>query len=118
MLGRKLRGHPARRRPFARGKPGGVDIFAPKIKRIVLVIATHPHPAQVLDARHHAASQRSDRKSTRLNSSHVRISYAVFCLKKKTKCSSSTWTPFALTCSRHSSSTFLAIEPGSSYPSG
>src|SRR5690554_8152979 len=26
-----------------------------------------------------------DRKSTRLNSSHVRISYAVFCLKKKTK---------------------------------
>src|SRR5690554_7677779 len=26
-----------------------------------------------------------DRKSTRLNSSHVRISYAVFCLKKKIK---------------------------------
>src|SRR5439155_8855552 len=26
---------------------------------------------------------RSDRKSTRLNSSHVAISYAVFCLKKK-----------------------------------
>src|SRR5699024_11689415 len=26
-----------------------------------------------------------DRKSTRLNSSHVSISYAVFCLKKKTK---------------------------------
>src|SRR5690606_42038108 len=31
--------------------------------------------------RHH----RVDRKSTRLNSSHVKISYAVFCLKKKTK---------------------------------
>src|SRR3989442_10153023 len=28
--------------------------------------------------------QIEDRKSTRLNSSHVRISYAVFCLKKKT----------------------------------
>src|SRR5690625_6904193 len=28
---------------------------------------------------------RIDRKSTRLNSSHVAISYAVFCLKKKTK---------------------------------
>src|SRR5438067_10266332 len=27
--------------------------------------------------------QRKDRKSTRLNSSHVSISYAVFCLKKK-----------------------------------
>src|SRR5690606_40832331 len=29
------------------------------------------------------ASFREDRKSTRLNSSHVKISYAVFCLKKK-----------------------------------
>src|SRR5690606_89540 len=29
-----------------------------------------------------------DRKSTRLNSSHVKISYAVFCLKKKTKAES------------------------------
>src|SRR5436309_6357300 len=27
--------------------------------------------------------RREDRKSTRLNSSHVKISYAVFCLKKK-----------------------------------
>src|SRR5688572_31876892 len=27
-----------------------------------------------------------DRKSTRLNSSHSQISYAVFCLKKKSKC--------------------------------
>src|SRR5690554_7315008 len=27
--------------------------------------------------------RQADRKSTRLNSSHVRISYAVFCLKKK-----------------------------------
>src|SRR5690242_21416351 len=27
-----------------------------------------------------------DRKSTRLNSSHMSISYAVFCLKKKKKC--------------------------------
>src|SRR5438874_10640043 len=29
------------------------------------------------------ACRREDRKSTRLNSSHVEISYAVFCLKKK-----------------------------------
>src|SRR5699024_11678125 len=29
-------------------------------------------------------NRRQDRKSTRLNSSHVSISYAVFCLKKKT----------------------------------
>src|SRR5438067_9154568 len=31
-----------------------------------------------------------DRKSTRLNSSHVSISYAVFCLKKKTRARSAT----------------------------
>src|SRR5438132_7934161 len=30
-------------------------------------------------------SKKSDRKSTRLNSSHTVISYAVFCLKKKKK---------------------------------
>src|SRR3712207_8117816 len=30
-----------------------------------------------------AAGQGADRKSTRLNSSHANISYAVFCLKKK-----------------------------------
>src|SRR2546430_13541237 len=31
------------------------------------------------------SGQRPDRKSTRLNSSHSQISYAVFCLKKKNK---------------------------------
>src|SRR3989454_9205439 len=31
------------------------------------------------------SNQAEDRKSTRLNSSHLVISYAVFCLKKKTK---------------------------------
>src|SRR5206468_8333629 len=30
--------------------------------------------------------ERGDRKSTRLNSSHDQISYAVFCLKKKNRC--------------------------------
>src|SRR5258707_5624082 len=39
---------------------------------------------QVADAvRNHVAG---DRKSTRLNSSHANISYAVFCLKKKLYC--------------------------------
>src|SRR5438105_10305221 len=33
--------------------------------------------------RHHRSPARKDRKSTRLNSSHEWISYAVFCLKKK-----------------------------------
>src|SRR5690554_7271865 len=40
----------------------------------------------------------TDRKSTRLNSSHVRISYAVFCLKKK-KIKS----PHTLTTEHHNS---------------
>src|SRR3712207_7116024 len=34
---------------------------------------------------HLLATVRADRKSTRLNSSHANISYAVFCLKKKKK---------------------------------
>src|SRR5690606_41472982 len=33
----------------------------------------------------HHIDEKVDRKSTRLNSSHVKISYAVFCLKKKKK---------------------------------
>src|SRR5256885_11137349 len=36
-------------------------------------------------ARQTPAQIHRDRKSTRLNSSHLVISYAVFCLKKKTK---------------------------------
>src|SRR5690606_41153254 len=40
--------------------------------------AAREHPAE---GGHHP----QDRKSTRLNSSHVKISYAVFCLKKKRK---------------------------------
>src|SRR2546430_9928142 len=34
---------------------------------------------------HHSLQPPPDRKSTRLNSSHSQISYAVFCLKKKTE---------------------------------
>src|SRR5699024_11969249 len=47
------------------------------------------NPAQKADAFHKISPKRihknpwKDRKSTRLNSSHVSISYAVFCLKKK-----------------------------------
>src|SRR5438874_3247948 len=41
--------------------------------------------AQIVFARLKLIRLSRDRKSTRLNSSHVEISYAVFCLKKKTK---------------------------------
>src|SRR5256885_2772379 len=44
--------------------------------------------------------ERADRKSTRLNSSHLVISYAVFCLKKKKNKATSSLTH---SCSTHSS---------------
>src|SRR5690606_39948802 len=40
---------------------------------------------RVLTAAGSESERNLDRKSTRLNSSHVKISYAVFCLKKKTR---------------------------------
>src|SRR3989442_7913568 len=46
--------------------------------------ARHPASGEPFVGWHPAlAVAHVDRKSTRLNSSHVRISYAVFCLKKK-----------------------------------
>src|SRR5258707_7028569 len=39
-----------------------------------------------------------DRKSTRLNSSHANISYAVFCLKKKKKTQIKTWQTTVVSC--------------------
>src|SRR5690349_24217842 len=41
------------------------------------------------------AENKRDRKSTRLNSSHVEISYAVFCLKKKKQVEASLSQPHA-----------------------
>src|SRR6266496_1483943 len=41
--------------------------------------------AETIDGGESVEAMRGDRKSTRLNSSHVEISYAVFCLKKKKK---------------------------------
>src|SRR5436190_16796234 len=52
-------------------------------------LETVPRPAQAIGERHANAfepqrgQRMRDRKSTRLNSSHTVISYAVFCLKKK-----------------------------------
>src|SRR5688572_31080438 len=47
----------------------------------------HRHGARLRVSRDGGAADlpRRDRKSTRLNSSHSQISYAVFCLKKKNK---------------------------------
>src|SRR2546422_4001165 len=45
----------------------------------------HIAPAVAVPESGHVADHGRDRKSTRLNSSHGYISYAVFCLKKKKK---------------------------------
>src|SRR3712207_8959197 len=48
-------------------------------------LARHDHDADALAAqRRDHLGHAGDRKSTRLNSSHANISYAVFCLKTKT----------------------------------
>src|SRR3712207_8026655 len=44
-----------------------------------------PPPSAPVVVTVRSASRDRDRKSTRLNSSHANISYAVFCLKKKNK---------------------------------
>src|SRR5699024_11980629 len=51
--------------------------------KVFAVSAVHENSTLQIQA--FAAPQIQDRKSTRLNSSHVSISYAVFCLKKKKK---------------------------------
>src|SRR5207253_9613394 len=53
---------------------GAGDIFAIARPSCVQTVASR---AEMRDL------QKTDRKSTRLNSSHVAISYAVFCVKKK-----------------------------------
>src|SRR6266511_20356 len=47
--------------------------------------AGRPAGARDVHRPHGGGCRARDRKSTRLNSSHVKISYAVFCLKKKKK---------------------------------
>src|SRR5690625_6414497 len=60
--------------------PSQWNVFSTPGVTLFLVL---PAPVSALDA-WDAMLATEDRKSTRLNSSHVAISYAVFCLKKKT----------------------------------
>src|SRR5207249_8131506 len=68
------------------------SIISSSSARRLTGIASSPYPAAVSLTTSSSVvtpfltfSMPSDRKSTRLNSSHVSISYAVFCLKKKKK---------------------------------
>src|SRR5689334_24663648 len=64
------------------------------------------HAQQLRRGRRDARGERigTDRKSTRLNSSHSSISYAVFCLKKKKKNNLKTHTPYQESKQQHSTS--------------
>src|SRR5688572_31597581 len=52
-------------------------------QRIAATRAAHGRPVDLSVREPDRPAVRGDRKSTRLNSSHSQISYAVFCLKKK-----------------------------------
>src|SRR3712207_8401160 len=80
-----FRSHQRRRRRHAEGalRPArlrrGAAAHARRARDGRLALLEDPAPARVV------ARLAQDRKSTRLNSSHANISYAVFCLKKKKK---------------------------------
>src|SRR3712207_7042429 len=75
-------------------RPDAFAVFAGEVHGIIGWNACLPYrwifpalPGVLRAAAEHSDQQRAahqrDRKSTRLNSSHANISYAVFCLKKK-----------------------------------
>src|SRR2546426_6330958 len=80
-LFRSLRDRPVPgpdQRGSARDAPeGSQEPFAQRHRR--------SHPRLLVPDRRRSDPGQRDRKSTRLNSSHLVISYAVFCLKKKKK---------------------------------
>src|SRR5690625_7085226 len=83
-----------KRRPDGEGRMPLADHLRELRKRFLLAGAgivvgaiagwfLYPWFFDAINAPMEALAERGDRKSTRLNSSHVAISYAVFCLKKK-----------------------------------
>src|SRR3712207_7480571 len=67
-------------------KPQGEAINSGAADDVRVLVVGNPANTNCLIAKSHAPDvPAEDRKSTRLNSSHANISYAVFCLKKKKK---------------------------------
>src|SRR5690625_5721995 len=60
----------------------GVEVFWMS-SSLSYLVNVYDHDRGILLTRQHDVFAATDRKSTRLNSSHVATSYAVFCLKKK-----------------------------------
>src|SRR5699024_11558846 len=76
--------------PTAGGASVGAGIGPTRFTRTIGIIKAYttrvgagPFPTELFDEVGDQLRTTGDRKSTRLNSSHVSISYAVFCLKKK-----------------------------------
>src|SRR3712207_6927935 len=82
-------------RSLVLGLPADDDLPAPLLevddrgrRRLALPVGEDRRPAGLVEmgdagVRRTEVDPQEDRKSTRLNSSHANISYAVFCLKKK-----------------------------------
>src|SRR2546426_8767388 len=71
-----------------RSRPSGADVLRPRSARRSVSCASTIEGRvlpPVLEWCDSTQTGKRDRKSTRLNSSHLVISYAVFCLKKKKK---------------------------------
>src|SRR3712207_7107093 len=73
------------RRRVAPGRP-----ISPSPLRLTQEPETRQRPTSSLVGQQKGPARGKDRKSTRLNSSHANISYAVFCLKKKKKINTAT----------------------------
>src|SRR5256885_6792755 len=76
------------RSPLLRAVDQAIGLFndSPAGRRVILVLSDSKDSGVMMGQKFLLPSQiseRADRKSTRLNSSHLVISYAVFCLKKK-----------------------------------
>src|SRR2546427_9334407 len=67
-------------RRSSRSETGSIDIAANVVQRLGVQVLR-----KAVETPHRLHRPQPDRKSTRLNSSHSQISYAVFCLKKKKK---------------------------------
>src|SRR5713101_1926990 len=67
----------------AAGRAGRQALYGEGLDRFVEALCSHPPPPPERDLVDGQRVRGRDRKSTRLNSSHMSISYAVFCLKKK-----------------------------------
>src|SRR5207249_6318772 len=80
----KAKSLPARVKTFAKLRPRDLVPVAPAIAEPSTGMSMGQSAEKMAKENHISReAQDRDRKSTRLNSSHVSISYAVFCLKKK-----------------------------------